>query len=220
MSLQGLEDLLFQSMNMCDLIICGLRIITRNVSSLICITSARHERHECNTSATLATRVRHERHECYTNDMSATRVKNFDFDNDTSKNIFSHPYIYYTGSKRLWGEGQFLSKNYFLEMSLFHGKMRLTILTWKNLCFTEKIHWNTVLAASDVFHIFTQSIKFFKFHYRTDVWKTSIVKMNVYSKNEWLLPSVTLRQSLSWFLSYHSNTLFLRVFILKPTERA
>ena len=27
--------------------------------------------------------------------MSATRVKNFDFDNDTSKDIFSHPYIYY-----------------------------------------------------------------------------------------------------------------------------
>ena len=71
MSLQGLEDLLFQSMNMCDLIMCGLRIITRNVSSLICNTSARHERHECNTSATLATRVRHE---CYNNDTNAIRV--------------------------------------------------------------------------------------------------------------------------------------------------
>ena len=40
----------------------------------------------------------------------------------------------------------------------------LTILAWKNLCFTEfstKIHWNTRLAAADVFHMFTQSIKFF-----------------------------------------------------------
>ena len=40
----------------------------------------------------------------------------------------------------------------------------LTILTWKNLCFIEfstKIHRNTRLAASDVFHVFTQSIKFF-----------------------------------------------------------
>ena len=40
----------------------------------------------------------------------------------------------------------------------------LTILTWKNLClaeFSTKIHWNTRLAASDVFHIFIQSIKFF-----------------------------------------------------------
>ena len=34
----------------------------------------------------------------------------------------------------------------------------------ENFCFTEfstKIHWNTRLAASDVFHMFTQSIKFF-----------------------------------------------------------
>ena len=67
-----------------------------------------HERHECNTSATLA-----------------TRVKNFDFDNDTSKNIFSHPYIYYMASERLQGEKQFHSKNYLLEMSRFHAKMRL-----------------------------------------------------------------------------------------------
>ena len=40
----------------------------------------------------------------------------------------------------------------------------LTILTWKNLCFTEfnaKIHSNTTLASSDVFHMFTRSIKFF-----------------------------------------------------------
>ena len=55
-----------------------------NQSSLNCNTSARHEQHECNTSAT---QVRHEgheqhecyttrvRHECYTNDTSATRVK-------------------------------------------------------------------------------------------------------------------------------------------------
>ena len=71
--------------------------------------SARHERHECDTSDTNVTRVRHKRHKCdssetratqmrherYKNDTSATRVKNFDFDNDTSENIFSHPYISY-----------------------------------------------------------------------------------------------------------------------------
>ena len=50
------------------------------------------------TSDKIATRVRHE---CYTNNTSATRVKNFDFDNDTTKNIFSHPYIYYMASERL-----------------------------------------------------------------------------------------------------------------------
>ena len=60
-----------------------------------------------------------------TSDTSATRVKNFDFDNDTSKNIFSHAYIYYMASERLQGEKQFHSKNYLLEMCRFHGKMRV-----------------------------------------------------------------------------------------------
>ena len=69
--------------------------------------------HGCNTSNTSATRVLHE------------RVKNFDFDNDTGKNIFSHPYIYYMASERLQGEEQLHTKNYLLEMSRFHAKMRL-----------------------------------------------------------------------------------------------
>ena len=54
-----------------------------------------------------------------------TRVKNFDFDNDTGKNIFSHAYIYYMASERLQGEGQFHAKNYLLERSRFHDKMSL-----------------------------------------------------------------------------------------------
>ena len=82
-------------------------------------TRVQHERHKCDTSATQV------RHECDTNDTSATRVKNIDFDNDTSKNIISHPYIYYMASERLQGEEQFHSKNYLLEMSRFHAKMRL-----------------------------------------------------------------------------------------------
>ena len=49
-------------------------------------------RRECDTSATRTTRVLHE------------RVINFDFDNDTSKNIFSHPYICYMESESLQGE--------------------------------------------------------------------------------------------------------------------
>ena len=48
-----------------------------------------------------------------------------------------------------------------IKESLIIKFMSLTILTWKNLRFTEKIHWNTRLAASDVFYMFTQSIKFF-----------------------------------------------------------
>ena len=88
--------------------------------------------HECNTSNTSTTRVRREQHEWNTN---AARVlherhecntsENFDFDNNTSKNIFSHPYIYYMACERLHGEKQFHSKNYYLEMPRFHAKIRL-----------------------------------------------------------------------------------------------
>ena len=85
-------------------------------------TRVRHERSECNTSATIATRVQREG---YTNDKSAPQMKNFGFDNDMGKNIFSHLYIYYMASERLQGEEQFHTKNYLLEMSCFHAKMRL-----------------------------------------------------------------------------------------------
>ena len=64
------------------------------------------------------------RHKCYTKDMSATRVKNFDFDNDTDKNIISNSYIYYMASERLQEEDQLNIKNYILEMSRSHAKMR------------------------------------------------------------------------------------------------
>ena len=63
--------------------------------------------------------MRQEQHKCYTNDTSATQmtqIKNFDFDNEMSKNIFSHPYIYYMASERLHGEEQFHTKNCHLEI--------------------------------------------------------------------------------------------------------
>ena len=75
------------------------------------------------------------RHECYTNDTSATRVKNFDFDNDTGKNIFSHFYIYYMARERLQGEEQFHTKNYLLEMSRFHAKKAF------KKCTTKTFYW-------------------------------------------------------------------------------
>ena len=56
---------------------------------------------------------RNKQHECYMKDTSATRVKSFDFDNDTSKNIFSHPYISYRANERLQGEKQFHSRSTF-----------------------------------------------------------------------------------------------------------
>ena len=52
-------------------------------------------------------------------------MKNFDFGNDTSKNIFSQPYIYYTASERLQGDEQLHSKNCLLEMPRSHAKTRL-----------------------------------------------------------------------------------------------
>ena len=85
-----------------------MKIGRQNRSSLIYNTSARQEGHVCDMSATLMTRVRHE---CGTSATRTTRVKNFDFDNDTSKNIFSHPYTYYMASERLQGGEQFHSKN-------------------------------------------------------------------------------------------------------------
>ena len=52
-------------------------------------------------------------------------MENFDFDNDTGKNMFPHPYTYYMASERLEGEEQFHTKNYLLEMSCFHAKIPL-----------------------------------------------------------------------------------------------
>ena len=50
---------------------------------------------------------------------------NFDFDNDVSENLFSHPYISYMDNERLQGEEQFHSKSYLLEMPRSHAKMHL-----------------------------------------------------------------------------------------------
>ena len=105
-------------------------------SSLIHNKSARYEQHECDTSETRTTRVQHEcdasvsrttqeQHECHTNDTGVTRAKSFDFNNDTSENLFSHRCNCYMASERLQGEEQFHSKNYLLEMLRSYRKMRL-----------------------------------------------------------------------------------------------
>ena len=54
----------------------------------------RHEQDKCDT-------MRKVWLECDVNDTIATRVKNFDFDNDTSENIFSYPKISYIANVRL-----------------------------------------------------------------------------------------------------------------------
>ena len=92
-------------------------------------------RHECNT---IVTRVLHEQHEYDVSATRTTRVKNFDFGNATSKNIYSHSFIYYMRSEWLQGEKQFHSKNYLLEMPHSHAKMRLKNAPQKLGFFREK----------------------------------------------------------------------------------
>ena len=75
-----------------------------------------HELHECDTNDVNETGATWAQQECYTNYTSMTQVKNFDFHNNTSKNMFSHLYISYMANERLQGEEQFHSKNYLLEM--------------------------------------------------------------------------------------------------------
>ena len=65
--------------------------------------------------------MRHERHECDTSATRTTRVKNVNLDNGTSENIFSHLYISYLANEKLKGEEQFHSKNY----NHFHNILRL-----------------------------------------------------------------------------------------------
>ena len=85
-------------------------------------TRATRVRHKCDSSATRTTRVRRE---CYSNDTSAKRMRYFDFDKETSENIFSHPYITFMANETSQGEEQFHYRNYFLEMPRSHVKMHL-----------------------------------------------------------------------------------------------
>ena len=90
-----------------------------------------HGQHQCNPSETQV------QQECSTKGTSATSVKNFDFDNDTSKNIFSHLYINYMANKdynernnfilrTTLGNASFPCQNAFekctIKTELFNGK--------------------------------------------------------------------------------------------------
>ena len=147
-------------------------------SSLIYNTTAKHERHECDTNATQLRHERHEwdtsatpvlnerhdcdtsatrmRHECYTNDTIATQVKNFDFDNNTSKNIFSHPYVYYMATVYYTFLGTNWNFLYFLChcFVFLHNSIRISI-PWlfrksskSNFCRHYNIGFSTILIKS------------------------------------------------------------------------
>ena len=60
--------------------------------------------------------MRQERHDCFSNNTSVKLVKNFGFDNDTSENILSHPYIRSKVIERLQGELRTTCKKCFVPM--------------------------------------------------------------------------------------------------------
>ena len=93
-------------------------------------------------------------------------VKNFDLDNGTSENKFSHPYISYMVQERLQGEKEFNSKNYLLEISRSYAKMHLKSAPQKlNFAIAKAISKSCTLYYScKCPHIVTQTL----FH-----WKSS-----------------------------------------------
>ena len=64
----------------------------------------------------------------------------------------------------------------------------------ERLVFQSFQYWNGWLAASDLFHMFTQAIKFYTFHYQYRCLKNVLHQID--SKNWWLLLSSSLRQNL------------------------
>ena len=89
----------------------------------------------------------------------------------------------------------------------------------EKLCFTQFSIRNGWLAASDLFRIFTQSIKIYTFHYH--VLKVQMFKKcgssNGQSKWLLLLAKFTAKLGLVFVLTLGNA---FRDFILKPTERA
>ena len=77
---------------------------------------------------------------------------------------------------------------------------------------------NDWLAASDLFDMFTQAIKFYTFHYQYRCLKNVIHQTD--SKDGWLLltASFTAKFGLVYVLTLEN--VFHRGFIFKPTERA
>ena len=75
--------------------------------------------------------------------MSATQVKNFDFDNETSKNIFLLSYINYMANERPQGEEQFHFKGalsdlrHFWQLKPFQNEKMLFISPQKLFSFSK-----------------------------------------------------------------------------------
>ena len=69
---------------------------------------------------------------------------------------------------------------------------RLTVLTEKSCVLLNSIQYkNGCLAASDLFHMFIQSLKFYTFHYHILKSTDAYLIHQIDSKNEWLLLSAS-----------------------------
>ena len=103
-------------------------------------------------------------------------------------------------SSNYWEEDSFPSHEFPSQIHFYrhkdmfktaHENILLTILTGKNLYFTEfstKTHWNTRLAASNVSYVFTINyVLLIPLSYR----RLKNVIHQIDSKNEWLVLSVT-----------------------------
>ena len=105
---------------------------------------------------------------------------------------------------------------------MFYKKSVLSDTYREKLCYTQfstRIYWNKSLAASELFHMFTQSVKTYTSYCcilksRGNTW---FIKQ---TKNERLPRSATFTAKFEQFLSKHRKVLFLRGFILKLIEKA
>ena len=73
-------------------------------------------------------------------------------------------------------------------------RVRLDDTHRERLAFHSIQYKNGWLAATDLFHMFTQSIKFYTFHYQYNCLKNVIHQID--SINGWLLLSASLRENL------------------------
>ena len=77
---------------------------------------------------------------------------------------------------------------------------------------------NGWLTVSDLFDMFTQSVKFYTFRYQYGCLKNVIHQID--SKNGWLLLSASFTAKVGLVFVLTLEKVFLRGFIFKPTERA
>ena len=121
----------------------------------------------------------------------------------------------------MWLNFREMNNEIFFETAKFYKRKGINdthveelVLYW----IQYKIHWNTRLAASDVFHLFTQWIKFFLIPLSCRCLK--IVIHQIDSKNESLLLSVTFTAKLELVFVLTSENAFSWSFHFKAKRKS